>query len=175
MTLYNPTITSFSPESGPVGTTVTITGTHLLNSTGDPAVSVYFGNLFANSPVPAQEVTPSTNTATSIVFDIPAKSITGFMGVVTDVGAIESETKFEVTPGVTSYSPETAHVNEFITILGTGLAGSTVTIDDIDAELVYSFNDMIVVKIPATATTGCDVVVTTGKTVTTCTPALTIN
>jgi hypothetical protein len=78
-----PTITSFTPTSGPVGTTVTITGT---NFTG--ATTVKFGGVVAAFTV---------NSDTQITATVPTGAVTGKIVVKTAAGSGSSPTKFTVT------------------------------------------------------------------------------
>jgi hypothetical protein len=79
-----PTITSFTPTSGPVGTVVTITGT---NFTG--ATSVKFNGVAAT--------TFTVNSATQITATVPTGATTGKISVTTPGGTGTSTTKFTVT------------------------------------------------------------------------------
>jgi hypothetical protein len=79
-----PTITSFSPTSGPVGTSVTINGT---NFTG--ATSVTFNNVSAT--------TFTVNSATKITATVPSTATTGLIRVTTPGGTATSTTNFTVT------------------------------------------------------------------------------
>jgi IPT/TIG domain len=78
-----PTITSFTPTAGPVGTTVTITGTNLTGAT-----SVKFNGVSA---------TITSNTATQIVTKVPTGATTGPITVTTPSGTATSATNFTVT------------------------------------------------------------------------------
>jgi IPT/TIG domain len=78
-----PTITSFSPTSGPVGTTVTINGT---NFTG--ATSVKFNGVTATFIV---------NSATKITATVPTGATTGRISVTTPGGTATSTSDFTVT------------------------------------------------------------------------------
>jgi hypothetical protein len=78
-----PTITSFTPTAGPVGTTVTITGTNLTGAT-----SVKFNGVSA---------TITSNTATQIVTKVPVGATTGPITVTTPSGTATSATNFTVT------------------------------------------------------------------------------
>lgn len=80
-----PTITSFTPTSGPVGTSVTITGT---NFTG--ATSVTFNNVNAPGFTVAA-------TGTSITVAVPTGATTGPIRVTTPGGTATSTTNFTVT------------------------------------------------------------------------------
>jgi hypothetical protein len=78
-----PTITSFSPTSGPVGTSVTINGT---NFTG--ATSVKFNGVTATFIV---------NSATKITATVPTGATTGPISVTTPGGTATSTSNFTVT------------------------------------------------------------------------------
>src|SRR4029450_4176338 len=78
-----PTITSFSPTSGPVGATVTINGT---NFTG--ATSVKFNGVSATFIV---------NSATKITATVPTGATTGTVSVTTPGGTATSTSDFTVT------------------------------------------------------------------------------
>jgi hypothetical protein len=78
-----PTITSFVPTSGPVGTSVTITGTNLTGAT-----SVKFNGVSA---------TITSNTATQIVTKVPTGATTGPITLTTANGTATSATNFTVT------------------------------------------------------------------------------
>lgn len=80
-----PTITSFNPTSGTVGTAVTITGT---NFTGASVVS--FNNLNAAFTV---------NSATQISATVPNGATTGLIRVTTPGGTATSATNFTVNAG----------------------------------------------------------------------------
>src|SRR5207244_10572469 len=82
-TTLTPGINSFTPTSGPVETTVTITGRNLLNATqvafhGTPATIV-------------------SNSATQIVTTVPAGATTGRITVKTPKGTATSAKAFKVT------------------------------------------------------------------------------
>ena len=77
------TITSFTPKKGPVGTSVTITGTNLTGVTG-----VKFNGVTA---------TFTTSTATSVTAVVPAGATTGKITVTTPGGTATSATDFTVT------------------------------------------------------------------------------
>ena len=79
-----PTITSFSPTSGRVGTVVTIDGT---NFTG--ATRVVFGSVVAAFTVVS---------ATRITATVPSRARTGRIGVTTPTGTATSAASFTVTP-----------------------------------------------------------------------------
>jgi uncharacterized repeat protein (TIGR03803 family) len=79
-----PTITSFSPTSGSVGTPVMITGTGLKQTT-----SVTFGGVKAT--------TVMVNSDKSVTADVPTGAKTGKIGITTKGGKVTSKTSFTVT------------------------------------------------------------------------------
>lgn len=78
-----PSITTFSPPSGPVGTEVTITGMSL-----SQAASVRFGG------VPATTFTVNSNT--EVTATVPTGAVTGKISIVTPGGTATSATVFTV-------------------------------------------------------------------------------
>src|SRR6266545_4240468 len=87
-----PTITSFSPASGPVGTTVTINGTNF-RGTGFTTTSVTFNNVAA--------MTFTVNSPTRITATVPTGATTGPIKVTTPGGTATSTTNFTVGPVLT--------------------------------------------------------------------------
>jgi hypothetical protein len=79
-----PTIISFTPPSGPVGTWVTITGTAFTGTT-----KVTFGGVAAT--------TFTVNSATQITATVPTGAKTGKIGVTTNGVTVTSKTNFTVT------------------------------------------------------------------------------
>jgi len=78
-----PTISSFSPTSGPVGTPVMITGTGLTQTT-----AVTFGGVKAT--------TITVNSDTQVTADVPTGAKTGKIGITTKGGKVASKTSFTV-------------------------------------------------------------------------------
>jgi hypothetical protein len=78
-----PTITSFTPPSGPVGTTVTITGTGLTQTT-----AVTFDK------VPATSIPTKSDIRVTVV--VPAGAKTGKIAITTDGGSATSTASFTV-------------------------------------------------------------------------------
>jgi hypothetical protein len=78
-----PTITSFTPTSGPVGKSVTITGTNLTGVT-----AVKFNGVTA---------TFTSSTATSVTATVPTGATTGKISVTTPVATATSTADFTVT------------------------------------------------------------------------------
>jgi len=111
-----PTITSFTPTTGLVGTAITINGT---NFTGATAVKI------GTVSIPGfTVVSPTQITAT-----LPTTAKTGAISVTTSGGTATS-TSFTVValPTITSFTPTSitiASVSKSVTITGTNLTGAT--------------------------------------------------
>ena len=105
-----PTISSFSPMSGPAGTQVVITGT------GFVGTAVRFGGVAAAFTV---------NSATRITATVPAGARTGAVTVTTAFGTAMSSTPFTVTPGISAVQPSRARVGDVVIITGSTLSGAT--------------------------------------------------
>src|SRR5947199_59312 len=104
-------ISSFSPTSGPVGTSVTINGLHLTGAT-----SVKFNGTSATFTV---------NTASKITATVPSGATTGKISVTTPGGTDTSSGTFTVTssqaPNVTGFNPNSGPVGTSVTINGSNL------------------------------------------------------
>jgi len=114
-----PTITSFDPASGPVGTSVTVTGTGLTGAT-----RVSFGATVASS------FTVDSDTQITVI--VPPGAGTSPIKVTTSGGTVKSSTNFQVTsppppggPSITSFDPASGSVGSSVTITGTGFTGAT--------------------------------------------------
>jgi hypothetical protein len=99
-----PTITSFSPASGSVGSLVTITGTNLNNPT-----ALTIGGINA---------LPISNTGTSLVVMVMPGAITGSIGITTAGGSASGSSNFNI---VASLLPNTQQGNKLV---GTGNIGA---------------------------------------------------
>src|SRR5262249_22366745 len=150
-----PTITTLSPTSGPVGTSVTITGTN-------------FGATQGTSTVAFNGTTATTTSwsATSIVVPVPSGATTG--SVVVTVGGLASNgPTFTVTvpPTITNLSPALGPIGTAVTITGTGFGAtqgtSTVAFNGTTATTTSWSATSIVAAVPSGAITG-NVVVTVG-------------
>lgn len=112
-----PTITSFSPASGPIGTLVTITGTNL---TGAFVVTFNHGS----------SVTPTVQSSTQITATVPSDGTTGVVGLTTPSGTVFSSNSFTVTaagaPTISSFSPTIGPVGTTVTVNGTGFTSATI-------------------------------------------------
>jgi GH25 family lysozyme M1 (1,4-beta-N-acetylmuramidase) len=115
-TVPAPTITSFAPISGPVGTSVVITGTNLTGVT-----EVRFENTNATT------FTVDSNTQITAV--VPSGAQTGKISVTAPWGTATSSSNFTVTaagsPTITSFSPMRGPAGTSVTIVGTNFTGTT--------------------------------------------------
>jgi hypothetical protein len=139
-----PTITSFTPTTGAVGTSVVITGT---NFTG--ATAVTFNNVAAT--------TFTVNSATQITATVPTTATTGPIRVTTPGGTGSSLTNFTVAaPTITSFTPTFGPVGTSVKITGTGFTGATaVTFNTTNATTFHVDSaTQITATVPTGATTG---------------------
>jgi len=152
-----PSITSVSPNSGPIGTSVTITGANFGATQG--ASTVTFNG------IPA---TPASWSATSIVVPVPAGAATGNV-IVTVSGVASAGVPFTVatnppppTPAISNLSPPSGPAGTSVTITGTNFgvtqASSQVTFNRIAATITNWSATAIVAIVPANATSGYVVV-----------------
>ena len=153
-----PTVTSFTPTSGPAGTVVTITGTGLTGTT-----QILFGG---------KQASLITNTsATSIKGTVPTGATTGTITVKNAVGTVVSTGTFTVTvpaPTITSFTATTGGRGLGITITGTNFTGATsVSVGGVATTAFRMVSaTSIIVGVPAGAVTGKVTVTTPGGTAT---------
>jgi IPT/TIG domain len=111
-----PTISNFTPTSGPTGTEVTITGTNFLGVT-----AVSFNNVNASSF--------TVNSATELTAQVPAGATTGRIRVASGQGTATSATDFIITvpqtPTITNFTPASGSVGTLVTITGTNFTGAS--------------------------------------------------
>jgi IPT/TIG domain len=153
-----PTIASFTPASGPVGTSVTISGTGF---TGATRVA------FAGTPASF-----TVGSDTSLVATVPSGAASGPIAVTTPGGTATSSTSFTVTtataaPAISSFTPTSGRVGTVVTITGTGLTGTTrVTFGGTSAPFAVVSETTVTATVPTGATTGPITVTTPGGTAT---------
>lgn len=151
-----PTITALTPTGGPVGTTVTISGTNFRNQQLSSTVK-FFNNRTA---------TATTWSGTSIVVTVPASSTTGAV-TVTVAGTASAGVTFTVgpVPTITQLAPTTGMPGTVVTITGTNFGAtkgtSTVKFNGLTATTSAWSATSITATVPASAATG-PVVVTVG-------------
>src|SRR5262249_58762847 len=109
----HPAITSFTPTSGPVGTTVVITGTRLPG-----ASSVTFNGVAASYTV---------NSSTQITATVPSGATTGKIKVNTGGGSGTSATNFTVivAPAGSGLSPDAGGIGSTVVITGSNFTSVT--------------------------------------------------
>jgi len=138
-----PTVTSFSPTCGPVGTVVTISGTGFTGAT-----SVKFATTSASFTV---------NSDTQITASVPKGATTGTISVTTPDGTGVSNVDFSIPcpPTITSFSPTSGAVGTSVTINGTNFTGATsVKFATTSASFTVNSNTQITATVPSGATTG---------------------
>ena len=150
-----PTVSGFLPASGPVGTSVTITGADLADAT-----AVSFNGAAATS---FTVVSGAQITAT-----VPEGAATGPITVTTPGGTGTSATSFTVipAPAITSFTPASGPVGTSVTIVGTDLTGATAVAFSGAAATSFTVvsDTLITATVPAGATSGTITVTTPGGT-----------
>ncbi len=109
--LVAPQIKSFTPTSGIVGTSVTITGVSLTQAT-----AVTIGGKAASFTV---------NSDTQVTATVPAGAKTGKITITTPGGIATSPTAFSVVPSIASFSPTSGPVGTSVAITGHSFTGAT--------------------------------------------------
>ena len=153
LTSVAPTVTSFMPASGPIGTSVTINGA---NFTG--ATAVTFNGSAASFTVTSARVIQAT---------VPTGATTGPLGVTTPGGTATSTNNFIVIspPTITSFMPTSGPVGTSVTINGANFTGATaVTFNGSAASFTLTSDTAIQATVPTGATTGPLGVTTPGGT-----------
>jgi|GEM_PF-3399069 len=142
-----PAVTSFSPASGAVGSSVVITGSGF-NTTAS-SNTVKFNGVAA---------TVASATGTSLTVTVPSGATTGLIAVTVAGVTVNSATNFTVTPGVTSFSPTSGTYGTSVTITGTNFsttpASNTVKFNGVTASVSSSTATSISTTVPELATTG---------------------
>src|SRR5207245_1994896 len=138
-----PSITSFTPTNGPVGASVTITGS---NFTGTTAVT--FAGTAASFTV---------NSSTQITATVPTGAQSGAIQVTNPAGTATSSSNFVVTvvPVITSFTPTSGPVGTVVTITGIGFtATNKVSFSIAAASFIVNSDTQITATVPPTAKTG---------------------
>lgn len=160
-----PAIASLAPASGPVGTTVTVTGTNL---TGASAVTLNGVAVTGFTVV----------NATTLTFVVPTGATSGAVAVTTQGGTATSAGAFTVTvpvavPTIASFTPASGGPGTTVTITGTNLTGATaVNIGSLAIPtytVVSATSITFVVPATTSALSGVLTVVTPGGTATSAT------
>ncbi|MBC6410418.1 MAG: IPT/TIG domain-containing protein [Ekhidna sp.] len=133
-----PTITAFAPESGAIGTSVTIKGTNFSTTTSENKVLFHDGI----------RAVVTDATATELTVTVPDEAETGAIKVSVNDQSAVSDAEFNVIPPpvITAFAPESGAVGTTVTI--TGMNFNTTT-----SENMVTFHDGIrAVVTGATAT-----------------------
>ena len=143
-TIPSPTITGFTPGSGPVGASVVITGKNFINVT-----DVQFNGTSAVFTVPSSG---------QIRVTVPVGATTGPISVTTLSGTATSTGNFIVTvplPAITGFTPSSGSVGASVAITGQNFTGATdVQFNGTSAVFTVPSSAQIRVIVPAGATTG---------------------
>jgi protocatechuate 3,4-dioxygenase beta subunit len=162
----SPTISSFTPSSGAVGTSVTITGAN-------------FSTTIANNTVTFNGTTATvvSATATQLVVTVPSGATSGLIAVTVNSKTATSASDFTVTTASSSTSlsitgfTSSGAVGSSITITGTNFSTTasenTVTINGVTATVTAATSTQLTVTVPEGATSGVIAVTVAGVTVTT--------
>jgi hypothetical protein len=142
--LKTPGISSFSPVSGPPGTSVTINGTNL---TGTTKVTL------------SGTATSFSVSGNKITLTVPNGASTGKFSVTTAGGTATSTGAFTVTPAsaptISSFTPTTGQVGTSVTVNGTNLTGATaLAFNGTTASFTANSATKITATVPSGATTG---------------------
>ena len=143
-------VTSFTPTSGPVGTSVTITGEGF-----DTTTAVDFNGTAATFTI----VSPTELTAT-----VPSGATSGPISVTNTDGTGISSTNFTVEPVVSGFTPTHGSPGTNVTIIGSGFDGATdVRFGGVSAiTFTANFSGQITATVPAGAVSGPITVETPG-------------
>ncbi len=152
-----PTISSFTPTSGPVTTSVGLTGTNYVNisSVKFNGVEVGLANITINS-------------LTSATVKVPAGATTGTISVTTPSGTGTSGSAFTVIqpPTISGFTPPSGAIGSTVTISGTNLSNATsVKVNGATATVGTNTAGSITATVPNT-TTGKITVTTVAGTAT---------
>jgi len=138
-----PTLSSFSPTSGLVGTSVTLTGNNLTGAT-----AVRFNGTAAS--------TFAVVSATQISATVPTGATSGVLSVTTGAGTGTSSAVFTVTvlttPVVASFAPTAGKAGDVIAVTGSGFSAPTsVTLGGVPCAYVVNSASSLSITVPATA------------------------
>jgi IPT/TIG domain len=146
--LAAPSISSLSPNSGPIGTSVTIAGSNFGSTQGSSTVK--FGNTTAT--------TITSWNATQIVVVVPTGTSSGNVSVVVRVSNSNSNgvTFTVLVPTITSLTPNSGAVGASVTVAGSNFGSSqgtsTIKFNNVAATVTNWSATSIVATVPSTTT-----------------------
>jgi len=136
-----PQIAGFTPNAGPAGTVVTITGTNL-----NSATQVRLGSV-------AAAFTPVSNS--QLQATVPSAASTGAWTVNTAAGQAISSDLFFVSPKILNFAPQHGPVGTPVTITGVNLSGAiAVQFAGVNASFTNVSPTEIITAVPDGATSG---------------------
>jgi uncharacterized delta-60 repeat protein len=139
--IKTPVINSFTPSSGPAGTSVTLNSANFTGTT-----NVKFNGVTAGYTIIS---------ATQIKSNVPAGATTGKINVTNGFGTEQSSTDFLVSPRIDSFSPTSGPVGTLVTITGKAFSGATaVQFNGTLAEFTVVSATQITATVPDGATSG---------------------
>ncbi len=156
-TTSGPTITSFTPTGGGVGTLVTVygsgfTGTKAVTVCG---VAVDYGTGYTDNKIVSD---------TEITFDVPLTvTTTGSLSITNASGTTTTAQLFDVTPTISSRNPTSGHVGTPVFIHGYGLLGVTnVMFGSVSAPIISASTtaSQLLVDVPTTGVPTGSVTIT---------------
>lgn len=140
-----PIVSGFTPSSGAVGASVTLSGLNLLGTT---AVKLNGG------AVPVFTVVDNAK----IILTLPANATSGPFSVTGPGGTVQSLNSFTVLgkePRITGFSPRFGPVGTAVTIVGSNLGTATrLTFNGVETPFVAQSAVTLVANVPVGATTG---------------------
>ena len=141
-----PSISSFSPTSGPPSTVVTITGWGLNEKSPNPTVTVGGGTVTSFGTI-----SPGT-----LSFSVPATATSGSITVTTTNGSVTSAQIFYLPGVITGFTPTNGAAGTIVKITGTNFTGaSAVSFNGIPATGFFVTNNNTIGAIaPAGVTSG---------------------
>ena len=141
--VVQPTIFGFSPPSGPVGTSVMVTGANFIMGSS----TVKFNGVTAAAP--------SGVTFGQLTAIVPAGATTGPISVTTTDGASTSASNFYLPASVTTFSPSNSAPGTTVMITGVNFSNATaVSFNGAPGSFTVTNNTIIGAIVPAGVSTG---------------------
>ncbi|MEP1094088.1 MAG: IPT/TIG domain-containing protein [Cyclobacteriaceae bacterium] len=159
-TVPEPTVDSYSPTTGIVGTEVVVTGTNFSTVLADNSIS------FNGETADITGVT-----STTITTSVPSGATTGPISVTVDGQTGVAGVEFTVPlPTINSFDPIEGETDAVVTITGTNFSAdidnNEVRFNGVEAVVTSATETTIVTSVPAGASTGTITVVVGGQEVT---------